>query len=704
MAYNLIKTDSSPLVTVPDGQIDAVTTSITLVGKNYPGYGQFVNENLVKLLENFNNSSAPNSPLQGQIWFNSATKVLSVYASGAWKSISGAQNQADEPTNKIAGDLWFDSVNQQLKVYSGAAWILIGPSFTSATGASGAFAETITDTSQFTHVVVKFLVQNRLIAILSKDAEFTPQVTISGFPTIKPGLNLANSSGLLFYADAYNSQRLGGVLAANFARTDQEPVFGNGLIISDPAQGLEIRETDAVTSDFSLTATAQQIKLLGARTGWGMRFTTKPSNASGAEYNAIQVDSTTGEVTVGHTSPTLSTGIATKSYVDTKAATSQAYTDASQSTLNSRINVVFANANATYGNTRTIQSALGYILNQTTDYNKVITGTTPSFASNITVLWTQFQTVRGNVLTGYLDGTTPVASLWSNVQTLTTRVKNVEDGGLKADGSVTLKATLTPDATSQRSLGTSALRYLNFFGNVIDAGNLVAVGTINSVATFPTTDNARRTAGATAMSVFGNVSVTGNLNFNQTTAVSGGQAGITSPVTLYGNVVTVSDMLPLVDNARNIGSATKRYQNVYAVTFRGTATAAQYADVAERYHADYAYPVGTLVQIGGPYEITQENDDLSEHVLGVISSNPAYLMNSEAGEHQTHPPIAMVGRTPVRVVGRCIKGDRLVSAGHGVARRAAPGEATHFNVVGRALHDKYDDTENLVEAVILLTL
>ena len=147
MAYNLIKTNGSQLVTVPDGQIDATATSITLVGKNYPGYGQFVNENMVKLLENFSNSSAPNAPLQGQLWFNEATKILSVYSSGAWKSISGAQNTPDEPVNKVAGDLWFDSVNQQLKVYSGTAWILIGPSFTSATGASGAFAETVTDTS-----------------------------------------------------------------------------------------------------------------------------------------------------------------------------------------------------------------------------------------------------------------------------------------------------------------------------------------------------------------------------------------------------------------------------------------------------------------------------------------------------------------------------------------------------------------------------
>lgn len=703
MAYNLIKTNGSQLVTVPDGTIDATATSITLVGKNYPGYGQFVNENMVKLLENFSNSSAPNAPLQGQLWFNEATKILSVYSSGAWKSISGAQNTPDEPVNKVAGDLWFDSVNQQLKVYSGTAWILIGPSFTSATGASGAFAETVTDTSQFTHVVVKFLVQNRLVAILSKDAAFTPQVAINGFPVVNPGLNLANNSGLVFYADAYNSQRLGGVLASQFARIDQEPVFNLGVVISNPIEGLEIRESDAVTQDFTLTAAQNRINFTGARTGWGMRFITKPNNLAGATYNALTVDSTTGELLVEYTTPTSSAALTPKSYVDAQRTAQENYVNSIQTALTSYVNLVWANANVTYSNVSTIQSALG-ISPSSVDYNKVIQNGSTNFASNITSLWTSVATLRGNVLNGYLDGTTPVSSLWSNVNALTARVTSVENNVIRADGTVTMKGLFSPDTTNTRSIGTSALRFFNFFANTADFANLVGISTLCSVTSIPNTDNGRRTAGTIPVSVLGNVTVTGNLNFNQASAVSGASAGVTSPLFLYGDVTTVRDVIPLVDNARNIGSASKRYANVHAVTFRGVATSAQYADVAERYHADYPYPVGTLVQIGGPYEITQENDDLSEHVLGVISSNPAYLMNSDAGDHITHPAIAMVGRTPVRVTGRCVKGDRLVSAGNGIARRARPGEATHFNVVGRALHDKDTEGENLVEAVILLTL
>ena len=131
MAYNIIKSDGTPLVTISDGQTNNTATSITLVGKNFAGYGTFLNENFVQLLENFSGPTSPSNPVTGQLWYQKSNGLLQVYNGSAWKSISGAQNQANEPTYKVAGDLWFDSVNQQLKVYSGAGWIIIGPSFTS---------------------------------------------------------------------------------------------------------------------------------------------------------------------------------------------------------------------------------------------------------------------------------------------------------------------------------------------------------------------------------------------------------------------------------------------------------------------------------------------------------------------------------------------------------------------------------------------
>jgi len=93
---------------------------------------------------------------------------------------------------------------------------------------------------------------------------------------------------------------------------------------------------------------------------------------------------------------------------------------------------------------------------------------------------------------------------------------------------------------------------------------------------------------------------------------------------------------------------------------------------------------------------------LSDSVFGVISTRAAYLMNSGAGSDLTHPAVAMTGRVPVQCTGVVRKGDRLVSAGNGVARSAQPGEATAFNTIGRALVDKLDAGTGKVEAIVTI--
>ena len=137
-------------------------------------------------------------------------------------------------------------------------------------------------------------------------------------------------------------------------------------------------------------------------------------------------------------------------------------------------------------------------------------------------------------------------------------------------------------------------------------------------------------------------------------------------------------------------------------TISGNQINANYADVAERFAADSILTPGTVVELGGANEITQVNGDLSENVFGVISTRAAYLMNSQAGSNDTHPPVAMTGRVPVRVVGIINKGDRLVSAGNGLARAAQLGEATAFNVIGRSLTNKLDSGEGTVEAIVTI--
>jgi hypothetical protein len=142
--------------------------------------------------------------------------------------------------------------------------------------------------------------------------------------------------------------------------------------------------------------------------------------------------------------------------------------------------------------------------------------------------------------------------------------------------------------------------------------------------------------------------------------------------------------------------------NVNATYLIGDAISALYGDLAERFTADVAYLPGTVLALGGSAEVTLEEDDLSEEVFGVVSTQPGYVMNAQAGNDALHPAIAVSGRVPVRVIGRVKKGDRLVSAGNGLARAGAKSELTSFNVIGRALEDKNDTAEGIVNAIVKL--
>jgi hypothetical protein len=160
------------------------------------------------------------------------------------------------------------------------------------------------------------------------------------------------------------------------------------------------------------------------------------------------------------------------------------------------------------------------------------------------------------------------------------------------------------------------------------------------------------------------------------------------------NTVTGS-LVPAVNGAVDLGSSTKWYSNIY-----GTSMQAKYADLAERFASDAEYDAGTVVELGGSAEITSVKAELSEKVFGVISTNAAYLMNAGSGDDITHPPVALSGRVPVKVVGIIRKGDRLVSAGNGVARAGTKTEITPWNVIGRALQDKETVGFSTVEAIV----
>ena len=242
-------------------------------------------------------------------------------------------------------------------------------------------------------------------------------------------------------------------------------------------------------------------------------------------------------------------------------------------------------------------------------------------------------------------------------------------------------------------------------GAITSSGNIIA-STINAATignTGATLTGSSFTASGTIIAATVNAATIGNAGAILTgTLSSGAQNNITSAtsVTAVGTLtgLTVSgSIVPSANLSVNLGDTTHWFNNIY-----GTAIHAQYADLAERFASDRPYSAGTVVELGGPAEIMAAGQDLSDNVFGVISTNAAYLMNSGAGSNTTHPPVAVQGRVPVRVTGTIRKGDRLVSAGNGLARAGARNEITAWNVIGRALADKLDSGEGLIEAVVKL--
>ena len=142
MAYTINKTDGSVVATITDGTVDN-TTSVQLFGKSFSGFGEGLNENLVKLLENSASTSAPTAPLTGELWMDTSTSQLKVYDGSSFKPTGGAKSQSTAPTSPGAGDLWHDSDDDQLYVYTGSAFQLVGPVYTAGQTLSGWKIETL---------------------------------------------------------------------------------------------------------------------------------------------------------------------------------------------------------------------------------------------------------------------------------------------------------------------------------------------------------------------------------------------------------------------------------------------------------------------------------------------------------------------------------------------------------------------------------
>ena len=566
MAYTINLTDGTIFAVVADGTINTAS-SVTLVGKNYAGYGEFLDENFIHMLENFSNGTAPTAPLTGQLWYDNTNSKLSVFRGQYWKTISGASAVAyPGPQGNIVGDLWWDTTNDQLKTWSGTpdfAWKVAGPVYTRDQMVTGAFPIDMNDIASVPHVVTGLYAHGTLVALVNTDAAFVPQSPyVSSFPQVYTGTTVRSNAFM-----SGNIVNSGNLYISAAGAANVVVVTSTGINIAG-----YVTATGNITGGNVLTA----------------GVTSAGGNVYGANFNTTGAVNATGNITGGN----INTG----------------------------------------GSVSAIGNVVGGNLN---GVNLSLSGNVVS-AINTTY---NIQT-SGNVIGTYLTGT-----ITTNAQ---------------------------PNITSIGALTNLSVIGTTTTGNLVTSGIVSAAGNVYGV----------NVLASNIISAAGNVVAN---NLIATTVQSSGPLEVNS-ITHTGTNAT-----------GNIGSASSYFNRIFA-----TATSALYADVAERFAADELLAPGTVVELGGVKEITRAKDELTDSVFGVISTRPAYTMNGGAGDDDTHPAVAMTGRVPVQVVGVVRKGDRLVSAGEGKARAAKPGEATAFNVIGRALEHKTDDGLGTVEAIVTI--
>lgn len=209
MAYKLNKTDGTLLTELVDGQIDTTSCDLTLIGRNYVGFGEFFNENLIKLLENFAGAGAPSTPITGQIWYDSSEARLKVYDGTGFKAngpiVSNTQPQM------VAGDIWINNSTNKLYFFDGSDLVLVGPVYENAQGLSGWEVDTVRDRSAVDHTLLKMYVGGSLVAFVSNDV-YTPTLQEQsklGITTgIRKGISFIDEDNFRIYGVADSADSL----------------------------------------------------------------------------------------------------------------------------------------------------------------------------------------------------------------------------------------------------------------------------------------------------------------------------------------------------------------------------------------------------------------------------------------------------------------------------------------------------------------
>ena len=253
MTYTINKTDGNELTKIPDGTLDTTSTALTLIGRNSVAFGESINENFVKLLENFASSTAPENAIKGQIWFDTATNRLFVYDGNGFRASGGPQVSPRAPSPLTTGDLWINNETNQMWMFDGTDLILVGPIYTATQGVTGFKVDTVLDNDGISHSLCQIFVKNVLLGIFSSSS-FSPKFPIPGYgPLGKPvrvGFNAAELTNLKFDVLVTRSESIlteDGVpkTANELVFTNEENTFTERMFIQNN-DGIELGATNQV--------------------------------------------------------------------------------------------------------------------------------------------------------------------------------------------------------------------------------------------------------------------------------------------------------------------------------------------------------------------------------------------------------------------------------------------------------------------------
>lgn len=398
-------------------------------------------------------------------------------------------------------------------------------------------------------------------------------------------------------------------------------------------------------------------------------------------------------------SPSSGTDAANKNYVDGKFAERDTLAELGDVTLTTPTSgnlLVFTgtgtntvNASVTgdvsltlSGNTLTANIATNSIVNA--DINA-------SAAISQSKLSLNAATTRANS-TGITQGDLGVATFNSAEFVSTSGWLSLATGGIAnsklATSSVTIGSTqISLGGTATTLAGLTGVTATTFTGNLV--GNVTG-----SVDTTTNIDVRARNSDAAVHFITFATSATGAQRINTDTGLTFTPS--TNQLTILGSIIPGANNP--ADSGSNLGSATNKWNTVYATVFNGTATQAQYADLAENYLGDAAYEPGTVLVFGGDNEVTTTTVKGDRRVAGVVTTNPAHLMNSTlVGDHVTG--VALQGRVPVKVIGKVNKGDLIVTSaipGYGIVDN----DPRIGTIIGKAIEIKTDDGRGVVEVVV----